>query len=483
MNFKSFYSRIILLLTTVFAVLFILMEIPKTILLKYYSEDFIMETQEGRIQYVFTMLDQRFRGDWAAPLSPDQATRLTTFLDSMGFVYNLDVYDKRQRWLAGTSRPLYRQDGIVRHEQLNHKKSLWSFSGVFFNPNKNSPFHAIRIELKPRDHPIFWLLLKMMLVASAVTMIVAMVVGRQLANYVNRRLERLRQGVLRISQGDFDVKLEDEGSDEIAFLARSFNLMSQRLRKLIQRLEESNAARQRLFAHASHEIKSPLTSIKGFIDIVEYMQILPEDKRDNLLTTVKKDIQRVIKVTEDMLQIARIQQPGYQLQPRRFDMEAFMLEEHRHFQRKCSQLGARAILRHYPSARMQVYTDPERLSQILDNLWGNALKYGKLTRPIVTEVHGEHGLIRIRISNYLQHKLPVPAEQLMEPFFRVPATAKKVAGSGLGLVVVRELTEALGGSIQIGYTRKKLWVEISLPCIESAPAATPTETAADAPGQ
>ncbi len=460
---KSFYSKTILVLTSVFAVLFIAMEIPKTILLKHYSEKFIMETQDGRIRYAFAMLDRRFPGDWTAPLPQDRLQRVTTFLDSMGFVYNLDVYDRNERWLAGTSRPLYRQKQIVRHERLRRETSLWSFSGVFFNPNPTSPFHAIRIELVPRDHPIFWLLLKLMLVASAITVAVAAVVGWRLAHSVNRRLERLRRGVLRISQGDFNVELEADGDDEIAFLARSFNLMSQRLRRLIQRLEESNAARQRLFAHASHEIKSPLTSIKGFIDIVEYMQILPEDKRDSLLPTVKKDLQRVIKITEDMLQIARIQQPEYQLQRKRFDLEPFLQEEHRHFQQKCAQVQARALLKIRASARKQICTDPERLSQILDNLWSNALKYGQLRKPIVTEVRAEDSVLRIRISNHLRHALSVPAEQLMEPFYRLPATAKNIAGSGLGLVIVRELTEALGGSIRIGNSRKKLWVEITLP--------------------
>ncbi|MBN2000985.1 sensor histidine kinase [candidate division KSB1 bacterium] len=160
--------------------------------------------------------------------------------------------------------------------------------------------------------------------------------------------------------------------------------MSQRIKKLVENLEESNAARQRLLAHASHEIKSPLTSVKGFIDIIEF------------------DLEKTTALT----------------------------------------------------------TDPERLSQILDNLWNNALKYGDLSHPIHTFLYTENNVIHINISNFLVTRLDIPPERLFEPFYRNPYTADKAAGSGLGLAIVRELTKKLNGKIQTRLTDEMIEIEL-----------------------
>jgi len=237
-------------------------------------------------------------------------------------------------------------------------------------------------------------------------------------------------GVAKISKGEFDIELEDKGTDEIAFLAKSFNHMSSEIKKLIERLEESNAARQRLIAHASHEIKSPLTSIKGVVDILEFLNVLSEEQQKNLLPVVKKDLHRVIKITNDMLQLAQIRDPEYQIEFSKIDLLDFLLEEHSHFVHKASANKVTAIYENKVTEKIELRADAERLSQILDNLWHNALKYGDHNFPILTQVFIENGYVGIKISNYLPNKLDVPVDRLFESFYRHPNVSEKVSGSG-----------------------------------------------------
>ncbi|MBN1782639.1 HAMP domain-containing histidine kinase [bacterium] len=304
-------------------------------------------------------------------------------LKKIQFRFNLELFDRSGKWIAGSysSLPNVVTDKGSRHMRLGEKRGR--FSTVITNPNTESPFYAIKIEIKFRNNPVVRRLFFGYMLSGFFVILVSSFVGWRLVAHLNKRLERLKSGVSKVSQGEF-VRIEVVGKDEIAFLARSFNLMSQRIKKLVENLEESNAARQRLLAHASHEIKSPLTSVKGFINIIE------------------------------------------------FDLE------------KTTALSA----------------DPERLSQILDNLWNNALKYGDLSHPIQTSLVTDNHVIHIKISNYLVAKLDIPPERLFEPFYRNPATADKVTGSGLGLAIVHELTDKLNGKIQTRLTDEMIEIEL-----------------------
>jgi len=305
--------------------------------------------------------------------------------------------------------------------------------------------------------------------------LVSTAVGWRLVYYLNKRLERLKKGVSKVTKGEFDIQLEDDGRDEIAFLAKNFNHMSGEIKKLINSLEESNAARQRLIAHASHEIKSPLTSIKGFVDILEFMNVLSEEQQKNLLPVVKKDLNRVIKITNDMLQLAQIRDPEYQINLKQISLLDFILEEHSHFSHKASANNVTAIYENKVAEGIELNIDGERLSQILDNLWNNALKYGDKDFPIQTEIFLINEEVGIKISNRLQNSIDVPPERLFEPFYRSPDISEKVSGAGLGLSIVKELTEKMCGRIVPNLIDEKIEITLFFKLQKHQPAGKKTK--------
>ncbi|GEM_PF-3414505 len=454
MVFKSFYTRIIFVLSIMSLTLFIILALINTVLFRNKFLESFGKLEQPRISQIFAELDRNFNSN----STPDL---INARLDSLSIEYNIDIYDKNGRWVAGAQSHL--NDKSVEKQSsktLYEKNRFASFVKIFYNDNKTSPFHAIKIHLKFVDSPIFHSVFLNFLLSGVFVILVSAAVGWRFVYYLNRRLDRLKKGVAKISKGEFDVELEDKGRDEIAFLAKSFNHMSREIKKLVERLEESNAARQRLIAHASHEIKSPLTSIKGFVDILEFLNVLPEEQQQNLLPAVKKDLHRVIKITNDMLQLARIRDPAYQLEISKIDLLDFLLEEHSHFVHKASAHHVTAIYENKVAEKVELSADAERLSQILDNLWHNALKYGDHNFPILTQVFVENGYVGIKILNYLPNKLDVPVDRLFEPFYRHPNVSEKVNGSGLGLAIVKELTEKMGGQIRTSLTDDK--IEITL---------------------
>lgn len=457
MYFRSIYPKTIVILASMSLVLFAILALLNTYLFRNEFLKLWNNLEQPRILRIFEKLDH----DFDENIDPQT---IHTALEAMMFEFNLELFDRDEKWITGINSGL---SGVVVEElsqNMRQEDHFATFSKIIYNPNPDSPFYAAKIKMKFKNTPVLNRVFFGFLLSGFFVIIVSSFVGWRLVSYLNKRLERLKVGVSKVSQGEF-VRIEVDGKDEIAFLARSFNLMSQRIQKLVENLEESNAARQRLLAHASHEIKSPLTSVKGFIDIIEFMNVLSEDQQKGLLPVVKKDLNRVVKITNDMLQLTRLRDAQHNFDFRIINIRDFLVEEHSYFEHKASANEAAATLEINLEKATELKTDPERLSQILDNLWNNALKYGDLTQPIYTKLFTENNAIHIQISNHLTTKLDIPPERLFEPFYRNPATADKVAGSGLGLAIVRELTEKMGGQIQTRVTEEG--IEIGLVFVAS----------------
>ncbi|MBL7095501.1 HAMP domain-containing histidine kinase [candidate division KSB1 bacterium] len=453
MVFKSFYTRIIFILSTMSLVLFIILAFVNVIVFRNEFQKSFGKLEQPRIEQLFAILDNHFESNY----SPE---KVKSKIDSLKFEFNVDVFDRKNNWITGSHSILKNVVEKETSKQLVESKRFTGLSKIYFNPNVYSPFYAIKIHVRFVDSPIFNRVFLNFLLSGVFVILISALVGWRLVYYLNKRLDRLKKGVSKISKGEFDIQLEDDGRDEIAFLAKNFNHMSGEIKKLIHSLEESNAARQRLIAHASHEIKSPLTSIKGFVDILEFMNVLSEEQQKNLLPVVKKDLNRVIKITNDMLQLAQIRDPEYQIIFKQINLMDFLLEEHSHFAHKASANNVTAIYENKVAEKITLDVDGERLSQILDNLWNNALKYGDHNFPIQTEIFLVNEEVGIKISNHLQNRIDIPPERLFEPFYRSPNISEKVSGAGLGLSIVKELTEKMGGRIVPKLTDEK--IEITL---------------------
>ncbi|MFZ5518075.1 MAG: ATP-binding protein [Candidatus Zhuqueibacterota bacterium] len=453
MIFTSFYPRIIFILATISLVLFTILALINTLFFRNEFLTMLSQLEQPRIDRLFADLDKYYA-------SEPGAEKIRAKIDSMFFEFNVELFDSAAQRITGVYPKLPELIVPEQSYELHEKKRLTGFSRIYYNPNSRSRFYAVKIRLRFINTPISNKIFFNFLMSGIIVILVSAALGYRLVAYLINRLDRLKTGVSKLAKGEFDVRLEDNGNDEIAFLARSFNHMSRQLQKTIESLEESNAARQRLLAHASHEIKSPLTSIKGFIDIVEFMNILSKDQRQNLLPVVKKDLNRVVKITNDMLQLTRIRDPQYHLNLKPIDLQEFLVEEHSYFGNKASAIGALAVYTSSIEGKVMLNTDSERLSQILDNLWNNALKYGDLSHPIRTAFGLRGDMVEIKVANALVHRIDIPVEQLFEPFYRGAATSDRVSGSGLGLAIVKELMEKLNGAIETKLTSAE--IEISL---------------------
>ncbi len=440
MNFRSYYTKVIFILIAVFLTLFVILGVTDSLIIQNSVKKMLSVAQQPRIYAIFKKLHRLQK-------SPLAVKRVQSFVDSLYLEYQLDVYDSTGHWIAGNAMFMPPEPDLKSAVE-KVKKQVGGYSALFVSPIARSRFPAILISWQPQEPYILKKALVLLLVSGLVTVAVAFVVGWKLSSSLNRRLIILQRGVAEIERGNFDVHLDIKGNDEIALLGKRFNRMAQQLRDLIQQLEESNQARQRLIGHATHEMKSPITSIKGFVDIVDYLRLLEHNQQGKLLLeTVRKDIKRLVKIVDDLIQLARYREADFNIEKQRVNLRYLLKEEHRYFEYKAHRRQAKTILITEGGKTADIRADAGRLAQILDNIWSNALKYGDLSQPIVTRLQIADKTVVLTISNQLPFSLDVAPEQLFEPFYRHQKHAERVKGSGLGLAIVKELVEKMDGTI------------------------------------
>ena len=235
---------------------------------------------------------------------------------------------------------------------------------------------------------------------------------------ITRRLERLQTRVDQLGAGDLSVRVEVQGNDEVAQLARSFNRAADRVEKLVE-------AQRGILAGASHELRTPLTRIRMGVEL------LAGDDRGALRARVSRDIRELDELIEEILLASRLRAGESLESSEPVELLALSAEE-----------GAR-VDAHVTGAPTTVQGDTRTLRRMLRNLFENAQRHGR-GAPIDASVETTGmGLARIVISDAGPGVPETERERIFTPFYR--ATGVSEGGSGLGLALVREIARHHGG--------------------------------------
>jgi signal transduction histidine kinase len=287
-----------------------------------------------------------------------------------------------------------------------------------------------------RDNYIVTERLPRALLLGAVAVLVAASVAAWLAG--TRALSPLNQIVSSAAQvaeeGDFSRRLpEDPRDPEVARLTHTFN-------RLIQRVDEVLAVQRQLVEDTSHELRTPLTTIKGNLELLEH-DMAWEDHVE-IVAETRQEAARMSRLIRDLLLLAEIGQPGrHELRLVRLDLLARDVVEH--------LAGAdldRVVVR---SELVEVLGDEDRLRQVIANLVQNALRYASDARgSVCVRVERNAGRAQLVVEDN-GPGIPADAlERIFDRFFRVDrGRSRGQGGTGLGLTIVRHITEAHGGKV------------------------------------
>jgi signal transduction histidine kinase len=290
-------------------------------------------------------------------------------------------------------------------------------------------------------------------VGGLFAVVVAFAIGSYSAHIVARRITRLEEAARRIADGDFGSRIPVDTSGQLGKLARTFNEMQRRLAEL-------DGARKQFVANASHELRTPIFSLGGFVELLEDEDPSPEERAE-FVHTMREQIERLTKLTTDLLDLSQLDAGAIVVKADSVDLNALVRDVALEFGPRADQHGSRLELRR-PSRPVIARADPERVRQITRILLDNALTH----TPEGTKVTVTANTVNRRVELTVSDEGPGIPQRVQGRIFERFYTAETGDGSGLGLAIARELAQRMRGRISITSNKRFTAFTLDLPPAE-----------------
>ncbi len=312
--------------------------------------------------------------------------------------------------------------------------------GVVAVPSNPPPVSVALTELGPT---LIWAGLGLLGLGATLT---ALFVFRP----VHKRLRSLEQAARALGEGRTDVRATESGGDEVSSLARTFNRMATDLESRATALGASDRARRQLLADVSHELMTPLSAIRGYVETLGMADVpIDQDTRKRYLDIVEEETHKLEAIIGDLLDLARLEGGGDRLKAEPVSVDDLfkrIADRHERSLRDRSISLQIDIAQNTP----RILGDAGRLEQALQNLAANAIRHtpagGSVQLAAAAAEHGVHISVRDTGPGIPVEHLP----RVFDRFYKVDASRAGTAvpsGSGLGLSIVRAIIERHGGSV------------------------------------
>jgi signal transduction histidine kinase len=273
------------------------------------------------------------------------------------------------------------------------------------------------------------------LVWGGIALVVAVLGGYLVARALSARVSRLQAAAHKVAAGDFSTRIEVDSDDELGRLAAAFDDMQRQLAQL-------QVAREQFIATASHELRTPIFSLGGFLELLADEE-LDEDTRRQFVEQVRGQVDRLHKLTTELLDLSRLDSGQLELHPEPTDLAALAREVTAEFtpalQRHRSDVDVAV-----PADLAEVDCDPERVAQVLRILMDNALVHTPPGTGIRVSAARDNGEVLLAVTDSGLGIRRQTMPHIFEPFFTSNDDAQ---GAGLGLAIASELAGRMRGRL------------------------------------
>lgn len=258
---------------------------------------------------------------------------------------------------------------------------------------------------------------------------------------VYRPLKKITVGANEYAAGNLDYTIPVETDDEMGYLATTLNYMSDELNKM-------GEYQHKFVANVSHDFRSPLTSIKGFVEAIMDGTIPPE-MQDRYLKIVIDETERLDKLTKSLLTLDKLDSRGRPIHMSSFDINKTIKNTAASFEGICRKKMITIEL-HLESEKLFVTADLEQIQQVLYNLIDNAIKFSSNGSVIKVETSEKHGTVFVSVKDTGQGIPKASLNKIWERFYKQDSSrGRDRKGTGLGLSIVKEIITAHNQNINV----------------------------------
>ena len=446
---ESINRRIIVTFISIISAVLISLGIVITILfnksysnMKFYNMEKQMSIIESSINNYLNQQDGSYGQLKEIVKMASIATNTETIIvDRLGYVYliNGDTYKN----LMYTKINLNTED---LNSNIKFKKDLFDIDNVEVNgyikviyENEEIDGHIIMIPNKDIERNvricIIW-----------ISVVIAIIISVIIVNIVTRKIiinpiYNINNAAKMLAKGEVEKRVVVNCNNEIGELAESFNMMA-------ESLEKSDAKRKEFISNVSHELRSPITSIKGFVGGI-LDGVIPRDRENYYLKIVYDEIDRLARLVNDLLDISAMESGKFNLAITEFDINQVISLCILNLEHKIKEksLNVKAI---FHEKRAYVLGDRDRIIQVVTNIIENAIKYSNDDGDIKIEVHSRGDKMNINIFNSGECIKESEINKIWDRFYKSDKSRTNKLSTGLGLPIVRSI---------LSQHNEEIWVE------------------------
>lgn len=274
------------------------------------------------------------------------------------------------------------------------------------------------------------------------------------------QLQKLKGAVETMANGDFDARVDTTGLyGEFRRYGEHLNAISDGMSIAIEQHTKSERMKTELITNVSHDIKTPLTSILNYVDLLQHTQ--NETERAQYLEVLHRQATRLKKLTEDLVEASKAATGNIQTELVPTDVSESLNQAVGEYTERLEAAELTLVAR-FPDYRLSILADGRLLWRVLDNLLGNICKYAMPGTRVYLTVEEREKTVSIQLKNISRQQLNISPDELMERFVRGDS-ARSTEGSGLGLNIAKSLTELQHGRFRLELDGDLFKVDVELP--------------------
>ena len=262
-------------------------------------------------------------------------------------------------------------------------------------------------------------------------------------------ISHISDAIERISDGDLNTQVEVVGDDEFSSMASNLNKMVEDIRRLMDKERESERTKNELITNVAHDLRTPLTSIIGYLELLSGPVKLNEEMQKKYLDITYKKSKRLQKLIEDLFGFTKLNYGKISMKVSKVDIVKLLSQMLEEFYPNFMEKNLAYELQSNVTAKV-ITADGNLLARLFDNLINNAIKYGSEGKKIIVKVDATDTVVTVSVTNF---GYVIPKEELpllFEKFYRVEQSRSvNTGGTGLGLAIAKNIVDMHGGTIGV----------------------------------
>lgn len=329
-----------------------------------------------------------------------------------------------------------------------YKICKFAFDGIFVNLSQ-----TVKLAVQYGGFIVASLIISLIALSDGMNLILFGVlvvfwyyVFKKILDYINK-LEKVREHIRNMYNGNTESVLdEDELYGELKQVAKELNDISGGLSNAIEEATKSERLKTELITNVSHDIKTPLTSIINYVDLMKQEEI-KNPKVQEYLEVLDAKSQRLKKLTEDLVEASKASSGNIKLTMENLNVKELIKQVGGEFEDRLKSRGLE-VIESFPEEEISILADSRYMYRVMENMYVNIAKYALENSRVYVDVTKTNKKIQIALKNISKDKLNITVDELMERFTRGDVS-RTTEGSGLGISIAKSLVELQNGKFDI----------------------------------